>query len=267
MNKIISLSIACFTILSGCNNHESVLDKDYLNIAHRGASGSTPEHTSVAYDKAIKQNADYTELDLQMTKDKKLIAMHDNKLDRTTNGTGLVKNKSYEEIKRLDAGVWFDKKFKGEKVPELNDVLNKYKKKTNFYIETKHPDMYPGMDKQLINDLENNSMLDEDGLKKGKLIIQSFSESSLKNIHKLNESIPLIQLIDDKDILKLNDKELKRLSNYAYGLGFNKDLVNKDLVEQCHKHELKVHVFTLNNEEEVKEMKKFNVDGAFNNNP
>ncbi|MCJ0925736.1 glycerophosphodiester phosphodiesterase [Mammaliicoccus sciuri] len=215
----------------------------------------------------MNQNADYTELDLQMTKDKKLIAMHDNKVDRTTNGTGLVKDKTLKEIKSLDAGSWFDKKYKNEKVPELNDTLNKYKDKTNFYIETKHPDMYPGMDEQLIKDLENNGLLKKESLKNGNLIIQSFSETSLKNIHKLNENIPLIHLINDKDVKKLNDKELKRLSKFVYGLGFNKGVINEELVEKVHKHGLKVHVFTLNNEKEVKEMKDINVDGAFNNNP
>lgn len=202
-----------------------------------------------------------------MTKDNKLIAMHDNKVDRTTNGTGLVKDKTLKEIKSLDAGSWFDKKYKNEKVPELNDTLNKYKDKTNFYIETKHPDMYPGMDEQLIKDLENNGLLKKESLKNGNLIIQSFSETSIKNIHKLNENIPLIHLINDKDVKKLNDKELKRLSKFVYGLGFNKGVINEELVEKIHKHELKVHVFTLNNEKEVKEMKEFNVDGAFNNNP
>lgn len=202
-----------------------------------------------------------------MTKDKKLIAMHDNKVDRTTNGTGLVKDKTLKEIKSLDAGSWFDKKYKNEKVPELNDTLNKYKDKTNFYIETKHPDMYPGMDEQLIKDLENNGLLKKESLKNGNLIIQSFSETSLKNIHKLNENIPLIHLINDKDVKKLNDKELKRLSKFVYGLGFNKGVINEELVEKVHKHGLKVHVFTLNNEKEVKEMKDINVDGAFNNNP
>ena len=106
-----------------------------------------------------------------MTKDKKLIAMHDNKVDRTTNGTGLVKDKTLKEIKSLDAGSWFDKKYKNEKVPELNDTLNKYKDKTNFYIETKHPDMYPGMDEKLIKDLENNDLLKKESLKNGNLII------------------------------------------------------------------------------------------------
>ncbi|MCJ0914773.1 MULTISPECIES: glycerophosphodiester phosphodiesterase family protein [Mammaliicoccus] len=265
MKRLIGISILNCILLAGCGN--STLDKDYLNIAHRGASGSKPEHTYASYDKAIKQNADYTELDLQMTKDKKLIAMHDNKVDRTTNGTGLVKDKTLKEIKSLDAGSWFDKKYKNEKVPELNDILNKYKDKTNFYIETKHPDMYPGMDKKLIKDLENNGLLKKESLKKGNLIIQSFSETSLQNIHKLNENIPLIHLIDDKDVKKLNDKEMERLSEFTYGLGFNKDIVNEKLVEKVHKHGLKVHVFTLNNEQEVQEMKDINVDGAFNNNP
>ncbi|MEB7656600.1 glycerophosphodiester phosphodiesterase [Mammaliicoccus vitulinus] len=267
MNRIIVLSLVSCIALVGCNSKESVLEKDYINIAHRGASGSTPEHTYAAYDKAIKQKVDYIELDLQMTKDNKLVAMHDNKVDRTTNGTGMVKDKTLKDIKKLDAGSWFDKKYKDEKVPELNDVLNKYKNKTNFYIETKHPDMYPGMDKKLINDLEKNDLLEKDGLKKGNLIIQSFSETSLKNIHKLNGNIPLIQLVDDRAVKKLNDKELKSLSKYAYGLGFNKDVVDKDLVKKCHENGLKVHIFTLNNQDEVKKMKELNVDGAFNNNP
>ncbi|WP_306294217.1 glycerophosphodiester phosphodiesterase family protein [Mammaliicoccus sciuri] len=76
-----------------------------------------------------------------------------------------------------------------------------------------------------------------------------------------------MHLIDDKDVNKLNDKELERLSKFTYGLGFNKDIINEELVEKVHKHGLKVHVFTLNNEKEVKEMKDINVDGAFNNNP
>ena len=127
--------------------------------------------------------------------------------------------------------------------------------------------MYPGMDEQLIKDLENNGLLKKESLKNGNLIIQSFSETSLKNIHKLNENIPLIHFKIDKDVKKLNDKELKRLSKFVYGLGFNKGVINEELVEKIHKHKLKVHVFTLNNEQEVKEMKDINVDGAFNNNP
>ncbi|WP_325167748.1 glycerophosphodiester phosphodiesterase family protein, partial [Staphylococcus cohnii] len=119
-------------LLSGCS--PDMLSKKYLNIAHRGASGSTPEHTFVAYDKAIELDADYIEVDLQMTKDNKLIAMHDSKVDRTTDNTGYVKDKNISQIKKLDAGSWFDKKYKNEKVPELAEILKKYYKKSNLYI-------------------------------------------------------------------------------------------------------------------------------------
>ncbi|PTF37208.1 glycerophosphodiester phosphodiesterase, partial [Staphylococcus cohnii] len=146
MKKVIGVCILCSILLSGCA--PDVLSKKYLNIAHRGASRTTPEHTFVAYDKAIELDADYIEVDLQMTKDNKLIAMHDSKVDRTTDGTGFVKDKNISQIKKLDAGSWFKKKYKNEKVPELADILKKYYKKSNFYIETKNPEIYPGMDKK-----------------------------------------------------------------------------------------------------------------------
>lgn len=255
---------SCF-ILSSCSNN--VLDKEFLNIAHRGASGSAPEHTFAAYDKAIKEKADYIELDLQMTKDKKLVAMHDNKINRTTDGDGLVKNKTLSQIRKLDAGSHFNKTFAGEKVPELSDILKKYYNKTNFYIETKTPEMYPEMDRMLIEELNSKVLLNKNKLKKGKVIVQSFSEKSLINIYKTNNNIPLIKLINDDDVNSLSDRELERLSKHMYGIGLNQKIVNEELVERIQNKGLKVHVFTLNKEKEVKKMKTIGVDGVFNNNP
>src|SRR5699024_2850280 len=265
MKKVIGVCILCSILLSGCA--PDVLSKKYLNIAHRGASRTTPEHTFVAYDKAIELDADYIEVDLQMTKDNKLIAMHDSKVDRTTDGTGFVKDKNIAQINKLDAGSWFKKKYKNEKVPELADILKKYYKKSNFYIETKNPEIYPGMDKKLIEELNKKVLLSKYKLKKGKVIIQSFSESSLVNIHKINKNITLIKLIDDNEINELSDKELQRLSKFIYGIGISQKNVDVALIKRAHKNGLKVHVFTLNSQEEVKEMKKMGVDGGFNNNP
>ncbi|MGI2303703.1 glycerophosphodiester phosphodiesterase family protein [Staphylococcus cohnii] len=265
MKRVIGVGILSGILLSGCS--PDMLSKKYLNIAHRGASGSTPEHTFVAYDKAIELDADYIEVDLQMTKDNKLIAMHDSKVDRTTDNTGYVKYKNISQIKKLDAGSWFDKKYKNEKVPELAEILKKYYKKSNFYIETKNPEMYPGMDEKLVEELNKKVLLGKNKLKKGKVIIQSFSESSLVNIHKINKNIPLIKLIDDNEINSLSDKELQRLSKFIYGIGMNHKSVNPELVKRVHDNGLKVHVFTLNSKGEVKKMKKMGVDGGFNNNP
>ena len=267
MNKIFSTSLISGVLLTGCMSNSSVLDKDYLNIAHRGASGSQPEHTFLAYDKAVKKEVDYLELDLQMTKDKKLVAMHDSSVDRTTNGTGLIKDKTLKNIKKLDASSSFDTKYKGEKVPEFNEVLKKYKNKTNFYIETKSPEIYPGMDKKVLSDLENNNLLKKRDLKNGKIIIQSFSEQSLKNIHKLNKDIPLVQLIENADIDKIDDKTIRNINEYAYGVGLSKNVINKKLIKKFHENNLKVHIFTLDNDKEVKQMKKMNIDGGFTNNP
>ena len=84
------------------------LHKDIANVSHRGASGHAPEHTLISYDMGEKMHGDYIELDLQMTKDGQLIAMHDEKVDRTTDGTGFVKDMTLAEIKELDAGSWFN---------------------------------------------------------------------------------------------------------------------------------------------------------------
>lgn len=81
----------------------------FLIIGHRGASGYAPEHTIEAYQLAAEMGADYLEIDLQQTKDGELVAMHDETVDRTTNGKGLVKSYSLKELQQLDAGSWFRK--------------------------------------------------------------------------------------------------------------------------------------------------------------
>ena len=92
-------------------------------FAHRGASGYAPENTIVAIKKAIEMKADGIEIDIQLTKDGKIVVMHDWKVDRTTTGRGYVYELDYDYIKTLDAGQWFSKDFIGEAVPTLEEVL------------------------------------------------------------------------------------------------------------------------------------------------
>jgi glycerophosphoryl diester phosphodiesterase len=91
--------------------------------AHRGASGSSPENTMAAFRKAVSMGSQGIECDVQMTKDGKLIICHDELLDRTTDGKGFIKDKSYEEIRRLDAGSWFGDTYAGQRVPLLEELL------------------------------------------------------------------------------------------------------------------------------------------------
>jgi glycerophosphoryl diester phosphodiesterase len=123
-------------------------DKKFLVIGHRGVSGLAPEHTTASYDLVKEQKGDYIEIDLQMTKDGKLVAMHDTTVDRTTEGTGEVRDKTLEEMKQLDTGSWFNEEYpelakdsyKGLKVQTLEEIFQRYGKSANYYIETKSPD-------------------------------------------------------------------------------------------------------------------------------
>ncbi|GCF92263.1 glycerophosphodiester phosphodiesterase [Enterococcus florum] len=95
-----------------------------LILAHRGSSGTHPENTLPAFAEAVRTGADGIHLDVHLTKDQQLIIMHDETVDRTTDGKGLVRELTLEEIKKLDAGSWFAKKYKATKVSTLQEVLN-----------------------------------------------------------------------------------------------------------------------------------------------
>lgn len=92
--------------------------------AHRGASSTHPENTLTAIEQAVKLGVQMIEFDVRITKDKALVLMHDETVDRTTNGSGAVKDLTLAEMKKLDAGIWKGENFKGEKVPAFEEVLD-----------------------------------------------------------------------------------------------------------------------------------------------
>ena len=91
--------------------------------AHRGAMNTHPENTLSAFKEAIRLGAQMIEFDVQLSKNNKLVIIHDSTVDRTTNGSGLVNNLKFSKLKRLDAGSWKSKEFVGEKIPTLKEVL------------------------------------------------------------------------------------------------------------------------------------------------
>ena len=106
-------------------------------IAHRGASSYAPENTFAAFDLAVEMGICEIELDVQFTSDSHIIVIHDETLDRTTNSTGPVSERTLEQIQLLDAGAWLDEKFAGEKIYTLDEVFDRYKDKLRFHIEIK----------------------------------------------------------------------------------------------------------------------------------
>ncbi|WP_204174309.1 MULTISPECIES: glycerophosphodiester phosphodiesterase [unclassified Staphylococcus] len=253
--------------------NENILDNN-VSIAHRGASGYAPEHTFYAYDKAHKEfNADYIELDLQMTKDGNLIAMHDEDVERTTGHKGRVEDYTTKELKQMDVGSWFNKKYpkyakkeyKGAKIPTLEEILDRYGDNANYYIETKSPDVYPGMEEKLLHSLEKHNLLSDQKLNKGQVVIQSFSQESLLKVANMNNQIPLVQLVDENKLSTFTSEDLKFISSYAIGVGPDYSDLDEQMVQKLHNYNLKVHPYTVNTEKDMQQMLNIGVDGVFSN--
>ncbi|GAB6602275.1 glycerophosphodiester phosphodiesterase [Bacillus cereus] len=211
---------------------------------------------------------DYIEIDLQMTKDGHLVAMHDETVNRTTNGTGLVKEHTLEELKQLKAGSFFNEKhptlakkeYENAKVPTLEEVIEVFGHHANYYIETKSPDEYPGMEEKLLEIINHYEIQD-------KVIIQSFSEESLQKLHSLHVNIPLVQLLSYKKAVQLTESEIEKYSTYCIGLGMNYKYIDAAYVKKIKKHGLEVHPFTVDNEADMKKLILWGVDGMFTNYP
>lgn len=249
-----------------------------LNIAHRGASGHapehTPEHTLLAYKLGEKMKGHYIEIDLQMTKDGHLIAMHDETLDRTTNGTGFVKDHTLAEIKQLDAGSWFNEKYPdkakseyvGLKVPTLEEIFETFGMGSRYYIETKSPHLYPGMEEKLMRLLKKYRMLGKNS-HSSKVLLQSFSKESLLKLRKLHPQAPLIQLISGSGKAEITDEELQHIRSYAIGIGINYKRIDKEFIHQVRANHLLIHPYTVNNRSDMEKLLDWGVNGMFTNFP
>lgn len=157
---------------------------------HRGASQYAPENTLASYNRAIEMGADGIEIDVHKSKDGHLIVCHDERVDRTTNGQGYIKDLILKEIKSLDAGSWFSKEFSGEKIPLLEEVLEFVKDKDILLnIELKNgPIFYDGIEDELIRLVRVFNLVEN-------TIISSFNHYSLSISKILINNLRLVYYI------------------------------------------------------------------------
>src|SRR5262245_5331820 len=251
-------------------------DAPVLAIGHRGASGYAPEHTFASYDLAIQLGADYIEQDLQLTKDGVLVVLHDPTLDRTTRGSaenckGLVIEKTLAQIKTCDAGIWFNQAFPqfarpeyvGQRVPTLEEVFQRYQHSQNYYIETKNPEDAPGMEEKLL-ELLGKYDLRGNAVKRNQVLIQSFSDASLRKVHGLDTALPLIQLFTGISSAAIR-AQLDDVKMYAVGIGPSGVSVDTALVSAAHARCLDIHPYTINTAAQMQALIDVGVDGMFTN--
>jgi glycerophosphoryl diester phosphodiesterase len=220
-------------------------------VAHRGASGYAPEHTLAAYTLALEQGADYVEQDLQITKDGVLVCLHDLTLERTTNvedvfpdrgrpgargqKTWPVSDFTLAEIKRLDAGAWFGAKFAGERVPAWQEAIDLVRGKAGLYPETKAPEVYGSrgfdMEALVLAQLARNGLDSPRADPRTPVIIQSFSDESLRRIQAMKSTLPRVFLVADAEPGRtrwLSDEGLRAIAGFAQGIGPAKSLLLSD---------------------------------------
>jgi len=244
----------------------------FLIIAHRGASAYAPEHTIEAYDMAYNMDADYIEIDLNRTKDGKLVAIHDVLIPYVT-GYKVVADFTLAELKKFSPGVKFNNEhpafvsstYSHSRIPELTEIINHFDGAANFYIELKSPQLYEGIEEQLLQILQLHSLLKSTTILP-QVIIQSFDASSLKKIFKLAPSIPLIKLYSFKTDATLSKKEIRELKRYASGIGVNFKALTPDFVQLIQSQGLHVHAYTVNDEEKIRSAIKLGLNGVFTNN-
>lgn len=231
--------------------------KEIVTIAHRGASGLAPENTIASFDKAIDLNADFLELDIQMTRDGVLVVFHDALLNRTSNGNGYLKDYRIDELKKLDAGSWFHRDFRNEKIPTLEEVIFRYKKRTKLLIELKDPHLYPSIEQRLAKQLKKAKLGYEN------VIVQSFSAKSILKFKKLERKIPIGIL----SRTPLSTNRLEILSRYADYYNPPAFLLDIDSLIAAHDLNYKVFTWTVNQRERFNFLNEIGVDGIITDFP
>lgn len=228
-------------------------------IAHRGSSSAAPENTIAAFDLAVKQRADYIELDVQMTMDQHVVVIHDDTVDRTTNGSGLVKGYTLDQLKKLDAGSWFGHSYGNERIPTLQDILERYSKRIGILIELKHPKRQIGIEKA-VADIINKFAYSRH------IMVQSFDETALQRMKAYAPSLRTAFIIKPS-MLKMAKSSLAVYSSFADCLNIKKTMMNRCWIDRIHSFGMDVFIWTVKDQKTADRIKKYPIDGVVTDHP
>ncbi len=228
-----------------------VADAAVLSIAHRGNSMYAPENTLAAF-LASEGKADWVETDVRVSSDGVLVILHDDKVDRTTDGAGSVSTLTLAELKAFDAGSWFSAAFAGERIPTLEEMVTNTLRFATPLIEHK-----AGTAAQYVAELRRLNALTN-------VVLQSFDWAFLANVHVLEPSLPLCALgsgtLTTPSLTAITNAGCRTVA-WAYGN------VTPDEVALVHSWGLKLLVWTVNSAPEIESFKAMGVDGIISNDP
>lgn len=220
-------------------------------VAHRGFSGKAPENTLAAVRMAISlPYVHWMEIDVQLSKDGVPVVIHDFTLDRTTNGHGKVKNMDWELIRRLDAGSWKGRIFRGERVPSLEEVLSLASGRLKLNIELKTVgDMYPGLEKAVMDLISSKGMRDE-------VVLTSFDTNVLQRVKEIDPRFRTGLIFDSR----LGDptRSLHELDCCLLSISFSR--LNPRLAKHLAERGVKIMAWTVNKSKEMRRLADMHSD-------
>ncbi|MCP4649651.1 MAG: glycerophosphodiester phosphodiesterase [PVC group bacterium] len=221
-----------------------------IKIGHRGARGYEPENTILSFEKALELGVDWVELDVYRCKTGEIVAVHDRKLDRSTNGSGVVADKSFAEVRALDAG-------KGQHIPTLEEVLVCVDKRAKVNIEIKGEDAAKPVAEIIERYVQENGWQHED------FLVSSFNHYELLAFSRICPQVKVGAVIAG---IPIGYAEGATKVN-AYSVHPSKEFINQALVDDAHNRDMKVFVYTVNDPDDIERVKALGVDGIFSDFP
>jgi len=226
----------------------------FMAIAHRGASSYAPENTFAAFDLAIAMGARHIELDVHFSSDGHLVVIHDDAVNRTTDGAGPVTGHSLAALTALDAGSWFDPRFKDERVPTLGAVLERHEGRAHVHVEIKGHSA--GLAQKTVDLVRARGMA-------GQVTITSFQMAKLEETRAYAPELPtgwLVGQVSDASIAQARAMGLTQLCPRA-------DTVTPELVRRLHAERFVVRAWGVATEDLMRQVVTAGADGMTVNFP
>jgi glycerophosphoryl diester phosphodiesterase len=230
-------------------------DDRVLGVAHRGASLDAPENTLAAFRRALEAGVPAVECDVQRTRDGRLVVIHDQRVDRTTDGRGAVEAFTFGELRCLDAGAWFGPVFAGERVPSLDEVLDLVANRALLFLEIKHgPVFYDGIEAQIAGALRRRGM-------EAATLVMSFDHPAVRTMRATAPDVATAIIYRGR----LADAAAAARAAGADALCPEWRLVTPEVVAHAHAAGLGVFPWTIDDEESMHRCLAAGVDGVTSN--
>jgi glycerophosphoryl diester phosphodiesterase len=226
----------------------------FMVIAHRGASSYAPENTLAAFDLALRMGVHHIELDVDLTSDGHIVVIHDDTVDRTTNGSGPVTSHTLAVLRGFDAGAWFGAKFAGERIPTLDEVFERYKGQVHIHTEIKGHSPY--LSQRTADLIRKHSM-------EKQVTITSFQNMRLEEMRAYAPELPtgwLVAEVNDAILAKARAMGVTQLCPRA-------NAVTPELVRRLHTEGFLVRAWGVSTEELMQQVVQAGADGMTVNFP